>query len=210
MYDLLQSKIVMKVYSHQLDHTFHTSVADKAPQPNMFIVSARHLTTDTMHLQWNKIFYPPFSAQWSFSFDGSLATKGATKLFQDKLDTELIYRHQCRPKQGIFYRMLPFIGLSTQQIGDESMLRNIVKMTAPSWTRWLYRYPQLVSQAWETWYHSLTADEQANVPSTLPKDWRKDQWASDHVLRVCPACSLHRKNRKCERMGTLEHMHLYC
>ena len=221
MYDLLQGTIIMKVYSHQLTKDFQISVAGKTPQPNMFVASAnqivdntaeqaRHLARSTFSPEWEKIFYPPFSPQWSFSFEGGLTNKGATKTFHEKLDMELLHRHQCRPKQGIFFRMLPFIGLNAQQIGDESLLRNIVKMTAPSWTRWLYRYPHLAAQAWDSWYHSLTDEEQANVPSKLPRDWRKDNWAANHVLRVCPACSLHRKNRIYERMGTLEHMHLYC
>ena len=113
-------------------------------------------------------------------------------------------------KQGVSFRLLPFIGLNAQQIGDESMLRNIVKMRALCWTRFLYRYPLFVAKAWESWHYSLTPDEQANVPATLPKDWRKDKWASDSVLRVCPACNVHRTDHTKECMGTLEHMHLYC
>ena len=60
---------------------------------------------------------------------------------------ELLYRQQHREKQGLFFRLLPFIGLSAEQLGDESLLRNIVKMTATCWTRALYRYPPLVAQA---------------------------------------------------------------
>mmetsp|Transcript_28434 Transcript_28434/g.40758 ORF Transcript_28434/g.40758 Transcript_28434/m.40758 type:complete len:126 (+) Transcript_28434:2159-2536(+) len=65
--------------------------------------------------------------------------------------------------------MLPFIGLSAQQIGDESLLRNIDKMTAPAWTRSLYRYPPLAAQAWDSWFHGLTAEEQANAPPCYQK-----------------------------------------
>jgi len=145
MYDLLNGTIIMKVYSHQLSNTYQIAFTGKSPQPNMFVVSAnqiadnnaeqaRHLAKVTFTSDWDKIFYPPFSPQWSFSFDGSLTNKGATKLFHEKLDAELVYRHQSRSKQGVFYRLFAFIGLNAQQIGDESLLRNIVKMTAPSWT----------------------------------------------------------------------------
>jgi len=120
---------------------------------------------------------------------------------------ELIYRQRCQPKQGVYFRLLPFIEINAQQIGYESLLQNIVKMKAPRWTRALYQYPPLVAQAWESWFHSLTPEEQANVPATLPKDWRQDKWAADCVLCVCPACCLHRKDLSEERMGTLEYMH---
>jgi hypothetical protein len=43
---------------------------------------------------------------------------------------ELIYRQQRRSKQGVFFRFLPFVGLNAQRLGDESLLCNIVKMTA--------------------------------------------------------------------------------
>jgi hypothetical protein len=33
---------------------------------------------------------------------------------------------------------------------------------------------------------------------------------SDLVLRVCPACGLHRTDPDDPKVGTLEHMHLYC
>eukprot|EP00590_Aulacoseira_subarctica_P005294 CAMPEP_0172416722 /NCGR_PEP_ID=MMETSP1064-20121228/3216_1 /TAXON_ID=202472 /ORGANISM="Aulacoseira subarctica , Strain CCAP 1002/5" /LENGTH=1681 /DNA_ID=CAMNT_0013154579 /DNA_START=343 /DNA_END=5384 /DNA_ORIENTATION=- len=124
MYDLLNGTIVMKVYSHQLNKDFQVSLAGKSPQPNMFVASAnqivdntaeqiRHLSKNSYKMEWDKISYPPFSPKWSFSFEGSLTIKGATKVFQDKLDLEMLYRHQCRPKQGVFFRMLPFIGLSS-------------------------------------------------------------------------------------------------
>ena len=180
MYDLLGTKIIRKVFSHQLDKDFEVTLAGRSPQPNYFVASANQivdnaveqtyhqLSNSNFKAEYNKICYPPFSPRWCFSFEGDLTNKGATKVFQNRLDMELIYRQQHREKQGLFFRLLPFIGLSAEQLGDESLLRNIVKMTATCWTRALYRYPPLVAQAWDCWYHHLTPEEQAEVPSTLP------------------------------------------
>jgi hypothetical protein len=90
------------------------STAGKIPQPNMFVASAnqlvdnaatqaRCLSMSTYTDEYNKVFYPAFSPKWCFSFEGGLANKGATKVFQEKLDMELILRQQHRPKQGLLF-----------------------------------------------------------------------------------------------------------
>jgi hypothetical protein len=151
MYDLLEHKIVIKVFSHQLNPDFTTKSLGNTPRPNIFVVSGNQ-TADNAAEQARKIsdtftdnidclHYPPFSATWSFAFEGSLANKGATKVMQTKMDDELLMRQRLRVKQGLFNRLQPFIGTRTEQIGDESLLRNIVKLTAPCWTRCIYRYP---------------------------------------------------------------------
>ena len=221
MYDYLGNIIILKVFSHQLNKDFEVSITGKSPQPNMFTASANqiadnaanqahHLSTGTHTEEYDKVFYPPFSPKWCFSFEGNITNKGATKVFQEKLDMELMYRQQHRSKQGMFFRLLPFVGLNAQQLGDESLLRNIIKMTAPCWTRCLYRYPPLGAQAWESWFCCLPPEEQEYFPSTLPKDWKKDKFFSDLVVRVCPACGSHRTDPDDPKVGTLEHMHLYC
>ena len=107
MYNTLTNTIIMKVFSHQLDADFQTSITGKTPKPNMFVVSgnqiadntveqARRIYTQSHQLEQDKLFYPPFSPKWTFSFQGGLTNKGATKVFQEQLDMELIYRHQCR------------------------------------------------------------------------------------------------------------------
>jgi len=63
MYDVLDKTIIMKVYSHQLNSDFQVSLAGKAPQPNMFVVSAnqivdntaeqiRHITKNSHNKEW--------------------------------------------------------------------------------------------------------------------------------------------------------------
>jgi hypothetical protein len=44
-----------------------------------------------------------------------------------------------------------FYSLSDEQIGDESILQNLKKMTAPCWKQCIYRYPPLINQAWLYW-----------------------------------------------------------
>jgi hypothetical protein len=207
----------MKVYSHQLSEDFQVTLTDKRPKPNLFVVSANqfadnaatqaHSLTNAIPnitlADYDKIYYAPFSPKWCFSFEGSLTNKGATTILQDRIDQELILHQQYRRKQGLFYRLFSFIGLNAQQLGDESMLRNIAKMTATCWTRCIYRYPPLASQTWDYWYSQLAADLQRALPVSLPKDWRKQSLLADIVVRACPFC-------EDKRAGTLEHLHLYC
>jgi hypothetical protein len=62
-------------------------------------------------------------------------------------------------------------------------------MTASCWTRCLYRYPPWAIQTWEYWYDHLPPEEQTDLPTTLPKKWRKDKAISDEIIWVCPACA---------------------
>jgi len=103
----------MKVYSHQLNNDFLIASAGKSLQPNMFVVSANQIADNTAEqprhlatfsLDWDKLFYPPFSPQWSFSFDRSRTNKGVTKLFHEKLAINAVqskgslsYASLCRP-----------------------------------------------------------------------------------------------------------------
>jgi hypothetical protein len=64
-----------------------------------------------------QMFYPPFSPRWCFSFNGCVTNKGATKVLQEKIDTELTLRLQHRIKQGVFHRLSSFNGLKPQQLG---------------------------------------------------------------------------------------------
>jgi hypothetical protein len=79
-------------------------------------------------------FYPPFSPRWKFSFEGYLINKGATNIFYDKMDEELSLRMQHHRKQGVLLRMSSFNSLNSEQIGDKSILMNIMKLIAPCWT----------------------------------------------------------------------------
>jgi len=152
MYDCLGRVIVAKVFSHKLNSDFSIKNSNKRPRPNMFITSANQvadnvvtqaheLYNDEIHGDEEVCFYPPFSPRWNFSFDGRLINKGASKPLNDKMDEELILRQQHRCKQGALLRMTSFNSLGAEQIGEESLLRNILKITVPCWTRCIYRYP---------------------------------------------------------------------
>jgi hypothetical protein len=136
MIDKLDRVIILKVFSHQLNADFSIKNPGKNPSPNMFITStnqfsdnavtqARRIIQDVPN-SYEQLFYPPFSPRWCFTFDGCVTNKGATKLFYEKIDDELLARLQHREKQGLFYRLLPFIGLRADQIGNESTIQNIV------------------------------------------------------------------------------------
>ena len=115
------------------------------------------------------MYYSPFSPRWCFTFDGCTTNKGAIRVFYDKIDEELILRLQHRPKQGLFFRLREFIGLTAEQIGNESLLRDIIKMTAICWTRCIYRYPPLANAIWQLWRASLSIELQQNQPENIPK-----------------------------------------
>jgi len=151
----------VKVYSHQLKEDFTTKNPDMQPKPNLFVSSGNQIADNaathareifnSIHDIGTQMFYPPFSPRWCFSFSGCSTNKGATKVLQEKIDTELTLRLQHRIKQGLFHRLSLFNGLKCQQIGDKSLLQNIVKYTAPCWTRCIYRYPPLVNLIWNQW-----------------------------------------------------------
>jgi hypothetical protein len=70
----------------------------------------------------------------------------------------------------MYLRLAPHNSLTANQIGDETILRNIVKMTAPCWTRCLYRYPPLVNQTWHYQRFLMLDDiDDELIPDSLPK-----------------------------------------
>jgi hypothetical protein len=115
MLDSLAPILIVKVFSHQLNDDYSIKVRGKKPSPNIFCVTANQIA-DNAATQAKKLFqyydmtkadhcvYPPFSPRWSFSFEGNLTNKGATKVLQDKLDDEMVHRQQLREKQGIVRR----------------------------------------------------------------------------------------------------------
>jgi hypothetical protein len=90
--------------------------------------------------------------------------KGASQV-----DEELSLRIQHGNKQGAFYRLMPFNGLKAEQIGIELLLWNIIKGTAPCWTRAIYRYPPHVDKIWNRRRAKLCETERANTPTKIPK-----------------------------------------
>jgi hypothetical protein len=140
-------------YRHQLNKDFSVKSIDKQPCPNIFVTLANQFADNAAsqakvsiiirHHMYEKIFYPPFSSRWIFTFEGCITNKAASKILQDKLDEKLDLHIQHRVKQGLFYRLRAFIGINTKQIGEESLLRSDVKQTAPCWMRSIYRYPPL-------------------------------------------------------------------
>ena len=217
MFDLLQRNIIIKVYSHQLCADFSVKTIGKQPQPNLFVVSGNQVADNaanqarrifnsfTNHI--DKLYYPPFLPRWHFSFEGSLTNKGATKVLHKKMDKELFMRQQHRPKQGIFNRLSAFNGIRPDQIGDETVLRNIIKGTAPCWTRCLYRHPPLVNLAWKYWRSLSSSEIQETTPVNVPKNWKKDTKISN-IIKACPFCVS--PGDTDNPIGNLEHLHYYC
>ena len=159
--------------------------------------------------KYDQCFYPPFSPRWCFSFEGKLATKGATKVLREKMDEELILRQQHREKQGLFFRLAPFTNLSAEYIGDQSILRSIVKMTAECWTRRLYRNPSLANLMWKRWRDTQHHKPYfATLPEDVPKDWQKRPVICNFIIKACPLCSC--SNSTDNMKGNLEHLHIYC
>jgi hypothetical protein len=218
MYDLLDRIIVVKVFSHQLNSDFTIKDQGNTPRPNLFVVSGNQIAdnaaeqarriTNKFTNNIDRVYYPPFSARWCFAFEGSLTNKGATKVMQTKMDDELILRQRLRVKQGLFNRLAPFIGTRPEQIGDESLLRIIVKMTAPCWTRCIYRYPPLANQTWKFWRSLQSPTDQIALSTDIPKNWKKIARISDNIIRACPFCST--LGQDGSKRGNLEHLHLYC
>jgi hypothetical protein len=116
-----------------------------------------------------RIFYPAFSPRWCFTVDGCTTSKGATRILHKKLDNELHLRLQHRPKQGLFQRLYSVIGLKPEQIGNKSLLHNVVKQVAPSWTRCIYRYPPLANHIWKHWCTNLEETLKEDKPENIPR-----------------------------------------
>jgi hypothetical protein len=138
-----------KIFSHQLTKDFAQNASTSQPSPNLFTTYANQIADNAASQgreitreSYLYIHYPPFSPRWCFSFT--------------KVHVELELRLQHRVKQGLFQRLTPFVGLHANQIGYESMLCNIVKLTTPCWTRSIYRYLPLIKQLWEHWRSILT------------------------------------------------------
>jgi len=220
MYDLLGQIIIVKVFSHQLNPDFTMKSHGNTPSPNLFIVSAKqiadiaatmahniHANCDTQDL--NQYYYPPFSPRWCFSSEGKLTNKGATKLLHNKIYEELVLRQQHCSKQGTYLCLAPYNSLITNQIGDESLLRNLIKMTAPCWTWCLSRYPLLVNQTWKYWrFLMLDKNDDESIPYSAPKNWKKDALIRDNIIKACPFCS--RPDANENNIRNLEHLHIYC
>jgi len=174
MYDLLGRNIVIKVFSHQLNKDFTIKTPGRLPKPNLFIASANQIADNTATIAHQistgplnhvtDVSYPAFSSRWCFTFEGRVTNKGATKVLQTKIDEELFLRKQHREKQGLFHRLFYFNGLRADLIGDESLLRNIMKQTAPCWTRCLYRHPPMVKQVYDQWWFEQSSEFKENNP----------------------------------------------
>jgi hypothetical protein len=200
MYDCLGHATIIKVYSHQLKSDFLVKTAGKNPAPNLFSVSANQIADNTANYaqivystlagdSYDYIFYPPFSPEWCFAFEGKLVNKGATRLFNLKLDEELLMRLQHRPKQGLFARLYSFNSLNSDHIGEETIYRNLVKMTAMCWTRSTYLDANLIQLLWQHWRNSPQNVSIIDlIPNNIPKRWKNIPMISNNVIRACPFC----------------------
>lgn len=222
MYDLLGRNIVIKVFSHQLNEDFTIKTPGRLPKPNLFIASANQIADNTATIAHQistgplnhvtDVSYPAFSSRWCFTFEGRVTNKGATKVLQTKIDEELFLRKQHREKQGLFHRLFYFNGLRADLIGDESLLRNIMKQTAPCWTRCLYRHPPMVKQVYDQWWFEQSSEFKENNPHKKDldlKNWKKDPITREYIIKRCPFCPPSKRMSDI-RSGNLEHMHLYC
>jgi hypothetical protein len=84
MMDILGRSIIIKVYSHQLNKDFSVKEPGKQRQPNLFIVSANQFADNAvsqaktimddipLNLNFDQVFYPPFSPRWCFTCEGSI------------------------------------------------------------------------------------------------------------------------------------------
>jgi hypothetical protein len=112
-------------------------------------------------------------------------------------------------KHGLFYRLRKFVGLAADQIGNESLLRNIIKLTALCWTRSIYRYPPLANLIWQSWQTTLPANICVTKPINIPKDWQKHSDIADEIIKACPFCNQGDNNTR-KSMGNLEQLHIFC
>jgi hypothetical protein len=102
-----------------------------------------------------------------------------------------------------------FTGLYAKQIGDESLLRNIAKQTAPCWMRSIYRYPPFANQIWQYWRAKLPQEAKINTPVDISKGRQKMTHVSDEIIKACPLCDTTNDGTN-KRSSNLEHLHLYC
>ena len=100
MFDTLGRNITLKVYSHQLNNNFTEKEQNIPPNPCLCIVSANQYADNaatqvkeiihTIPHDLDHMYYSPFSPRWCFTFDGCTTNKGATRVFYDRIDEELI------------------------------------------------------------------------------------------------------------------------
>ena len=130
-------------------------------------------------------------------------------VLQERLDYELALRQQHRGKHGLYLRLVAQSSLNADLIGDESLLRSIVKMTAVCITRCIYRYPPLANQILGRWRDVQTEKDYFDrLPISFPKDWQKRPTICNYIIKACPFCS--RSNSLENKKGNLEHLHVYC
>ena len=221
MFDDLKHILVLKVYSHQLTSEFKPVQAEKMPRPNLFTSSANQIADnaatqarnilfiDDNNIEFNDLRYPPFSPRWSYSFEGQLINNGADNFLQEKMHQELFQRLQHRPKQGLFYRLISFNGLKINLLGQESLLRNIIKMSALCWSRCIYRHPPFAEAIWKHWKSNLTEHSQQTTQDRFPPKWQNIPHIANNIIKACPFCITTDSNLD-RRCGNLEHLHLYC
>jgi hypothetical protein len=118
------------------------------------------------------------------------------------------------PRWSSLHALAHFARLAQHQclhfayIRDESIYRDITKMTAMCWTRCNYLNPTLADQTWKYWRCNLQ-DEilQRNTTDTIPKGWKKNPMICNNIIRACPFCDQYPWISK--KVGTLEHLHIY-
>jgi len=216
MYDTLERILILKVFSHQLNRDFTKKYEYTAKPESVFgfcytdnaATQAREIIK-TLPREFESMLSPPFSPRWTFTFNGCTTNKGATNVSQEKIDEELGLQLQHHPKHGLFYRLRKFVGLTADQIGNESLLRNIIKLTAPCWTRSIYRYPPLANLIWQSWQATLPADIHVTKPINIPKDWQKHSDIADEIIKACPFCNQGDNNTR-KSIGNLEHLNIFC
>jgi len=101
---------------------------------------------------------------------------------------------------------MPFNGLKAEQIGNESLLWNIIKGTAPCWTQAIYQYPLLIDQIWKRWRAKSCETERASTPTKIPKNWRNIPQIADNIIKKCQFCD-DESNPANGSIGNLEHLH---
>jgi hypothetical protein len=106
--------------------------------------------------------------------------------------------------------MAPFNSLSADQIGHDTILYNLLKMTAPCWSRCVYRYPPLANHTWTFWRNlEQNNNVRDTIPVEIPKNWKKNEHICNEIVLACPFCNSNESGNGI-RKGNLEHLHLFC
>ena len=219
MLDLIGIHIILKVFSHQLTQNFMVNSHGKHPAPNPFITSGNqyadnaaeqcHKLKPTLPTEAqnqpklaHEICMAPFSPRCVFTHEGYTASKSASAILKEKANRELILRLQHRRSHGLLQHLLPFIGLEFNELGEETMGRDIIRNTAPCHTRKIYTNSDLASNIYRRYYLHLSEEEKENNLTHLDSQWQSNQ-ATVAVIKKCPFC-----DKACP--GNLTHLHLYC